>query len=170
MTIVQRCRVAQSAWTEWPDPPRATLRATVWCAGRTTTLVDDLCGALAEKLPWGIYGVSIFPESTLPLDTPDSGEALLEIGSLVVMTDANQPAPEFEDGSPTPSVSEVRIRLEQPISNDLADRAELLKRRDDILDVLSRIHGRIHLAIRETKPPRPVTGRAFSAAFSGSYS
>ena len=169
MTIVQRCRVSQSAWTEWPDPPRATLRATVWCAGRTTSLVDDLCSALADKLDWGEYGVTIFPESTLPLDTPDGGEARLEIGSLVGVTDVNQPSPEFEDGSPNPSVSEVRIRLEQPISNDLADRAELLKRRDDILDVLSRIYGRIHLVIRETKPPRPVTGRTFSAAFSGSF-
>ena len=27
MTIVQRVRIVQSAWTEWPDPPRATLRA-----------------------------------------------------------------------------------------------------------------------------------------------
>ena len=64
-----------------------------------------------------IYGVTIFPESTLPLDTPDAGEARLEIGSLVVMTDPNQGAPEFEDGSPEPAVSDVRIRLEQPISS-----------------------------------------------------
>ena len=58
------------------------MRATVWCAGRTTALVDDLCAELSEKLTWGEYGVTILPESTLPLDTPDGAEARLEIGSL----------------------------------------------------------------------------------------
>ena len=111
MTIVQRVRIVQSAWTEWPDPPRATLRAMATVAGPAEELIDDICCVLAEKLDWGIYGVTIFPESTLPLDTPDAGEARLEIGSLVVMTDPNQGTPEFEDGSPEPAVSDVRFRL-----------------------------------------------------------
>ena len=93
--------------------------------------------------------MTIFPESTLPLDTPDAGEARLEIGSLVVMTDPNQGTPEFEDGSPEPAVSDVRFRLEQPISQDLADRPELLKRRQEIRQVLSRIYGRIDCVFRE---------------------
>lgn len=91
----------------------------------------------------------------------------------MVSTDPNQGQPEFEQGSPEPSVSEVRIRLEQPISQDLADRAELLKRRDDILTVLSRVVGRIDGdAIRAAAvaiPPRPVTGRAYSSAYSPAY-
>ena len=149
MTIVQRVRIVQSAWTEWPDPPRATLRAMATVAGPAEELIDDICCVLAEKLDWGIYGVTIFPESTLPLDTPDAGEARLEIGSLVVMTDPNQGTPEFEHGSPEPAVSDVRFRLEQPISQDLADRPELLKRRQEIRQVLSRIYGRIDCVFRE---------------------
>ena len=117
------------------------MRAVVTVAGPTETLTDDLALALAERLPWGIYGVSLLPESTLPLDTPDGGEARLEVGALVVVTDPNQGAPEFEDGSPEPAVSDVRIRFEQPISRDLADRRLLLARRRDVRRVFSRLHG-----------------------------
>ena len=171
MTTIQRARITSGAWTEWPDPPRAILRASVWCAGRTTAVIDDIASEIARRLDWGIYGVSIFPESTLPLDTPDGGEARLEIGSLVIATDQNQPAPEFEDGSPHPSVSEVRIRLEQPISQDLADRAELLRRRDQVADVFGELYGRIDgdLIRASMAAPRPVTDRSFSDAYSPAY-
>ena len=171
MTIVQRARITSGAWTEWPDPPRAILRASVWCAGRTTAVIDDIASEIARKLPWGEYGVTIFPESTLPLDTPDGGEARLEIGGLVIMTDQNQPAPGFEQGSPHPSVSEVRLRFEQPISQDLADRPELLRRRDEVADVFGGLYGRIDgdLIRASVAVPRPVTGRGFSAAYSPAY-
>ena len=169
MTIVQRVRIAQSAWTEWPDPPRATLRAMATVAGPTEALVDDICCELADRLDWGIYGVTILPESTLPLDTPDAAEARLEIGSLVVVTDPNQGAPEFEDGSPEPAVSDVRFRLEQPISMDLADRPMLLSRRQEVRRELSRIYGRIDCA-ELSGGPQPVQidgefSREFSRAF-----
>ena len=119
------------------------MRAIATVAGPTEELTDDLARALAAELDWGRYGESILPESTLPLDTPDAGEARLEIGALVIVTDPNQGQPEYEDGSPEPAVSDVRIRLEQPISQDLADRAELLRRRRQVREVLSRLHGRI---------------------------
>ena len=174
MTTIQRARITSGAWVEWPTPPRAVLRASVWCAGRTTAVIDDIASEIARKLPWGEYGVSILPESTLPLDTPGGEEARVEIGSLVISTDPNQPAPEFEDGSPHPSVSEVRIRLEQPISQNLADRAELLRRRDEVADVIGGLYGRIDGdAIRAAAAPPvpvPVTGRSFSSGYSEAYS
>ena len=170
MTIVQRVRIAQSAWTEWPDPPRATLRAIATVAGPAEELTDDICCELANRLDWGEYGVTILPESTLPLDTPDGGEARLEIGSLVVVTDPNQGAPEFEHGSPEPAVSDVRIRLEQPISQDLADRPELLRRRQQVRAVLSRIYGRIDCAELVSRLPEPVQiAGEFSAEFSREF-
>ena len=134
-------------------------------------MIDDIAAEIARRLDWGEYGVSIFPESTLPLDTPDGGEARLEIGSLVIATDANQGTPEFEQGSPHPSVSEVRIRLEQPISQDLADRPELLRRRDEVSDVIGTLYGRLDGdAIRASVPrPRPITNRSFSSAYSEAY-
>ena len=171
MTIVQRARLGATAWVEWPDPPRAIMRATITVAGRTTAIIDDIAAEIARRLDWGEYGVSIFPESTLPLDTPDAAEARLEIGSLVIATDPNQGTPEFEQGSPHPSVSEVRIRLEQPISQDLADRAMLLRRRDEVADIIGTLYGRLDGdAIRASVTrPRPVTGRGFSSAYSPAY-
>lgn len=147
------------------------MRASVWVTGSTDELIDDLCAAMSDALPWGIYGETILPESTLPLDTPDGAEARLEIGSLVVSTDPNQGAPEYEDGSGVASVSEVRIRLEQPLSQDLADRKELLRRRRDIRDVLVGLRGTIDMALILTpETVKPVTGRSFSSSFSRSFS
>ena len=136
----------QSAWTMYPDPLRATLRGVVTVAGPVETTVSDVAHALALALPWGRVGTSIFPEETLPLDLLDPAEAELEIGALVILTDANQGAPEYEDGSPEPSVSDVRIRFEQPVSRDLADRPLLLGRRRDLRAAFSRLHGRIGAA------------------------
>ena len=55
----------------------------------------------------------------------------------------NQPAAEFEDGSAEPGTSEVRIRFEQPLSHEAADRAMRLGRRADVRREFSRIHGSI---------------------------
>ena len=63
--------------------------------------------------------------------------------ALVVVLDANQPAPEFEDGSPEPAGGEVRLTLEQPISHDLADRGLLISRRIDVREAFSGLHGSI---------------------------
>ena len=119
------------------------MRAIVTVSGPTEETVSDLADALALALPWGNVGTSIFPEETLPLEILDPSEAALEVGSLVILTDANQGAPEFEDGSPEPGVSDVRIRFEQPISRDLADRPLLLGRRRDLRAAFSRIRGRL---------------------------
>ena len=47
------------------------------------------------------------------------------MGALIIAVDVNQAA-EFEDGSAEPGTSEVRIRFEQPLSHEAADRAMLL--------------------------------------------
>ena len=170
MVIIRRAQISQSAWTEWPDPPRATLRVTIQCVGRCTTLVDDIASELARLLPWGEYGTSIVPESTLPLDVLDGNEARLEIGALVVVTDPNQGQPEYEEGNPHPAVSDVRIRLEQPISQDLADRAELLARRDAIMDVIGGLRGRYDGdAIRAAMVPAPVSPSPWDESFGGEF-
>ena len=179
MTTFQRCRIASGAWTEWPDPMRAVLRVSCFVAGDTEEVVEDLCALLSTLLPWGdggepdpagVYGVTIFPESTLPLDTPDGGEARLEAGALVVLTDQNQPAPEYEDGSPDPANTEVRLRFEQPISSDLADRGVFLQRRKDIKRALRHVYGTFDAAqLLHVEPPRPITNRSFSSAYSEAY-
>ena len=65
------------------------------------------------------------------------------MGALIIAVDVNQPAAEFEDGSAEPGTSEVRIRFEQPLSHEAADRAMLLGRRADVRREFSRIHGSI---------------------------
>ena len=77
------------------------------------------------------------------MDVPAGDEPLIEVGALIVSLDANQPAPEFEQGSPEPACGEVRILLEQPISHDLADRAILIERRQDIRRIFSRLSGTV---------------------------
>ena len=53
-TTIQRCRIAQTAWTEWPNPPRATLRGVVTIAGADDgDAVEDVARELAERLDWG---------------------------------------------------------------------------------------------------------------------
>lgn len=147
-TTIQRCRIAQTAWTEWPNPPRATLRAVVTVAGADDgDAVGDVARELAERLDWGVYNVNVVPETSLPLEG-EQGEVRLEAGALVVVTDPNQGQPELEDGSPEPAVSDVRIRFEQAITFDLADRPVLLQRRRDIRRVFSRLHGLIGGAVQ----------------------
>ena len=88
-------------------------------------------------------GASIFPETSLPLDLPGNEESGIEVGALIIAVDVNQLAAEFEDGSAEPGTSEVRIRFEQPLSHEAADRAMLLGRRADVRREFSRIHGSI---------------------------
>ena len=129
---------------EFPSPPRAIMRASVFVAGVDDgDLVEDLAAALAERLDWADYGASVIPATSLPLDVPDGYEALVEVGALIIALDENQPAAEFEDGSAEPGTSEVRIRFEQPLSHEAADRAMLLGRRADVRREFSRIHGSI---------------------------
>ena len=58
----------------------------------------------------------------------------------------NQSMPDFEDGSPEPSVSEVRILLTQPTTHDSDDLSLFISRRADLRRVLSRLHGGIGVA------------------------
>ena len=144
MTTIQRARFTSTAWTTFPEPLRALRRASVWNAGMDDGgLVDDLARELADRLTWGIYGETVIPATSLPLDVPEGAEPLIEVGALVVVLDANQPAPEFEDGSPEPAGGEVRLTLEQPISHDLADRGLLIRRRIDVREAFSGLHGSI---------------------------
>ena len=144
MTTIQRARFTSTAWTTFPEPLRAVRRASVWTAGMDDGgLVDDLARELADRLTWGIYGEPVIPATSLPLDVPEGAEPLIEVGALVVVLDANQPAPEFEDGSPEPAGGEVRLTLEQPISNALADRGLLIRRRIDVREAFSGLHGSI---------------------------
>ena len=93
-------------------------------------------------MPWAIYNENVVPECALPLEN-ESGEVRLDAGALVIVVDPNQAAPAWEDGSPEPSTSDVRIRFEQAITGDLSDRPLLLQRRRDLRAAFSRLHGRI---------------------------
>ena len=120
------------------------MRGSVWAtAADDGALVDDLARELAARFDWGIYNVNVVPEASLPFEG-EQGEVRLEPGALVIVTDPNQGAPSFEQGSPEPGgETEIRIRFEQPITSDLADRGLLLSRRQDLRREFSRLHGAI---------------------------
>lgn len=120
------------------------MRATAHVVGMDDgSLCDDIAHALAEVLPWGKVGATIFPFTSLPLDLPGSEEAQIEVGSLIVSLDPNQGSPEYSDGSGEPDTSPVRLLLEQPVSHDVADRRLLITRRGEVQTAFSGLSGTV---------------------------
>ena len=137
MTRIHRVIFAAAAWM--PRSGYATMPIVVSVAGDTTALVPDLCQELANHLAWGIYADNVIPADSLPRGTVKTSARI--VGGLIVTLDANQSAPEYEDGSAKPSYSEVRLTLNQPITNDLDDLALFISRRAEVCAVLALMNG-----------------------------
>ena len=107
-TNLQTCRMLAGAWA----PRRARVAVMPILAvveGPAEDLVRAICREICKKLPYYVYGESCIPADAAPTGTlgPSAGEHTP--GAIVVSLDPNQSEPEWEDGSPEPSVSEVRM-------------------------------------------------------------
>ena len=142
-TNVQLAWLAAGAWQPRTNPPRAVMPLVVRCQGATEDLCPAICRELVKKLEWCIFGETAIPSDSAPHGVITSSSAQHVIGGVVVSLDVNQSLPEFEDGDPEPSISEVRILLTQPTTTDSDDLSLFIERRADLRRVLSRLHGGI---------------------------
>ena len=142
-TNVQLAWLAAGAWMPRTNPPRAQMPLVVRCEGATEDLCPAICRELAKQLEWCIFGETAVPSDSAPHGVVTSSAAQHVIGGVVVSLDVNQSMPEFEDGSPEPSISEVRILLTQGTTTDSDDLSLFISRRADLRRVLSRLHGGI---------------------------
>ena len=141
-TNLQTCRMLAGAWL----PRRARvavmpIMATV--EGPAEDLVRVICREICKQLPYYTFGESCIPADAAPTGTlgPSAGEHTP--GAIVVSLDPNQSEPEWEDGSPEPSVSEVRMLVTQATTTDFDDLELFISRRADLRRVLSRLTGGI---------------------------
>ena len=142
-TNVQLAWLAAGAWMPRTNPPRAVMPLVVRCEGATEDLCPAICRELVKKLDWCIFGETAIPSDSAPHGVVTSSSAQHVIGGVVVSLDVNQSLPEFEQGDPEPSISEVRILLTQPTTTDSDDLELFITRRADLRRVLSRLHGGI---------------------------
>ena len=142
-TNVQLAWLAAGAWQPRTNPPRAVMPLVVRCEGATEDLCPAICRELVKKLEWCIFGETAIPSDSAPHGVVTSSAAQHVIGGVVVSLDVNQSLPEFEDGDPEPSISEVRILLTQPTTTDSDDLSLFISRRADLRRVLSRLQGGI---------------------------
>ena len=140
-TNIQTARLAAGAWMPRTNPPRAVMPLVVTCEGPTEDLCPAICRELSARLDWCEVGATVYPADAAPHDTGYRGE--YEAGAVVVSLDPNQSMPEFEQGDPEPSISEVRILLTQPTTGDSDDLDLFIARRADLRRVLSRLNGGI---------------------------
>ena len=142
-TNVQLAWLAAGAWQPRTNPPRAVMPLVVRCQGATEDLCPAICRELVKKLEWCI-SVRRRSQATAH-HTASSRVAPRSTSSAASWSvwDVNQSLPEFEDGDPEPSISEVRILLTQPTTTDSDDLSLFIERRADLRRVLSRLHGGI---------------------------
>ena len=142
-TNVQIAWLGAGAWMPRTNPTRAVMPLVVRCQGGTEDLCPAICRELDKKLDWAIFSETAIPFDAAPHGTITGASGQHVIGGVVVSLDVNQSLPDFEDGSPEPSISEVRILLTQPTSSDSDDLPLFIARRADLRRVLSRLTGGI---------------------------
>ena len=142
-TNVQLAWLAAGAWMPRTNPTRAVMPLVVQCEGATEDLYPAICRELAKQLEWAVYGETAIPADAAPHGTITASSGEHVKGGVVVSLDVNQSLPEFEQGDPEPSISEVRILLTQPTTHDSDDLSLFISRRADLRRVLSRLHGGI---------------------------
>ena len=142
-TNVQLAWLAAGAWMPRTNPSRAQMPLVVRCEGATEDLCPAICRELVKKLDWCIFGETGIPTDAAPHGVITASSSQHVKGAVVVSLDVNQSLPEFEDGDPEPSISEVRILLTQPTTTDSDDLPLFIERRADLRRVLSRLHGGI---------------------------
>ena len=119
-TNVQLAWLAAGAWMPRTNPARAVMPLVVRCEGATEDLCPAICRELAKQLEWCIFGETAIPTDAAPhgVITASSSQ---HVKGGVVSLDVNQSMPDFEDGDPEPSISDVRILLTQGTTTDSDD-------------------------------------------------
>ena len=142
-TNVQVARFASTAWLPKTNPSRAVMPMVVTCERETEDLCPAICRELAKQLEWCIFGETAIAVDAAPHGTITGASGQHVIGAVVVSLDTSQTTPEFKDGSPEPSISDVRVLLTQPTSTDSSDLPLFIARRADLRRVLNRLNGGI---------------------------
>ena len=142
-TNVQLAWLAAGAWMPRTNPTRAVMPVVVRCQGATEDLCPAICRELVKKLTYYTLGEDCVASDAAPHGTITASSAQHVKGGIVVSLDVNQNLPEFEDGSPEPSISEVRILVSQGTTTDSDDLELFISRRADLRRVLSRLTGGI---------------------------
>ena len=158
MTRIQRVIFNAGAWMPRPTPRRAIMPISVTVEGDTSALVPDICHELGRDLSWAEYGETVIPSDAAPRGTITDSSGEHVYGGLLISLDPNQPAPEYSSTNPKPDVSEVRLILTQPVTQDLEDLHTFIDRRADVCAVLSTLNGTIE------------GGRSGRSAYSHAYS
>ena len=148
MTTIQTIIFTGATYAPRERPARAVMPITVRVENRPYSLVPDLCWELDRKLSWAIFGETAIPTDAAPHGVITASSSQHVKGAVVVSLDVNQGLPEFEDGDPEPSISDVRILLTQPTTHDSDDLSLFISRRADLRRVLSRLQGGIGVSAR----------------------
>ena len=141
-TNLQTCRLLSGAWL----PRRARVAVMPIMAvveGPAEDLVRAVCREICKELPYYEFGETCIPADAAPTGTVGKSEGEHTPVAIVVSLDPNQSEPEWEDGSPEPSVSEVRMLVTQATTTDYEDLELFVTRRADLRRVLSRLTGGI---------------------------
>ena len=140
---VQTAKFLAALWMPRPSPPRAIMPIALEIEGPAEDLVPALCRELSRKIEWCEFGETCVPSDAGPQGVIPRGAAETVYGGLVVSTDPNQSAPVYEEGDPEPSVSECRLLLTQPVSENHDDLQMFLDRRAELRRVICRLNGEI---------------------------
>ena len=96
-TTITRVTFGAAMWMPRPDPPRATMPIVVTIGGfDSSDLILDLATWLSDQLAWGeLYGTSVIPLDSVPLEAIDVSALAKQVGALLVAVDFNQAAPDI---------------------------------------------------------------------------
>ena len=140
---VQIASFLAALWMPRPNPPRAIMPISITVERDAEHLVPALCRELSRVIEWCVFGETCIPSDAGPQGVIPRGAAETVYGGLVVSTDPNQAAPEYEESDPEPSVSECRLLLTQPVTANHDDLELLLDRRAELRRVICRLNGEI---------------------------
>ena len=140
---VQTAKFLAALWMPRANPARAIMPISLEIEWEAEHLVPALCRELSRLIEWCEFGETCVPSDAGPQGVIPRGSAETVYGGLVVSTDPNQSAPEYEEGDPEPSVSECRLLLTQPVSENHDDLKLFIDRRAELRRVICRLNGEI---------------------------
>ena len=130
-------------WMPRSNPTRAVMPIVVTIQGECEDVVPALARELSRRIEWLHLGTTCIAADAAPQGTLSKAEGEHVAGGLTISTSPNQSEPEYEGGSPEPSVSECRLELTQGTTNAHADLPLFIDRRRELRRVLSRLNGAV---------------------------